>query len=86
MIFPGRAFPFTRCIHICDHLKTASCRAIHATAAKMTVQRITMFKVANEADIPAFAEQYSTLEKSQQKVCLFARDHGTEEAQRLIHR
>lgn len=51
----------------------------------MTVQRITMFKVANEADIPAFTEQYSTLEKNQQKVCLFARDHGTEEAQRLIH-
>ncbi|KAL1588862.1 hypothetical protein WHR41_02447 [Cladosporium halotolerans] len=67
MFLPGRAFPFTRSIHICDHLKAATCRAIHATAAKMTVQRITMFKVANEGDIPAFAEQYSALEKNQQK-------------------
>lgn len=40
-----------------------------STAAKMPVQRITMFKVANEADIPQFLERYQTLAQDQQKVC-----------------
>ena len=34
----------------------------------MTVQRITMFKVANEADIPQFFEKYQTLKQDQKKV------------------
>jgi hypothetical protein len=29
-----------------------------------------MFKVANEADIPQFIEQYQTLAQNQKKVCL----------------
>ncbi|KAM0701971.1 hypothetical protein Q7P35_010881 [Cladosporium inversicolor] len=33
----------------------------------MTVQRITMFKVANEADIPQFFERYQTLNQNQKK-------------------
>ncbi|KAM0693562.1 hypothetical protein Q7P36_006818 [Cladosporium allicinum] len=33
----------------------------------MPVQRITMFKVANEADIPQFLEKYQTLAQDQQK-------------------
>jgi hypothetical protein len=40
-----------------------------STTAKMTVQRITMFKVANEADIPQFLEKYQTLAQDHQKVC-----------------
>jgi hypothetical protein len=40
-----------------------------STVARMPVQRITMFKVANEADIPQFLEKYQTLAKDQQKVC-----------------
>ena len=34
----------------------------------MTVQRITMFKVASEADIPQFFERYQTLKQDQKKV------------------
>jgi hypothetical protein len=40
-----------------------------STVARMPVQRITMFKVANEADIPQFLEKYQTLAQDQQKVC-----------------
>jgi hypothetical protein len=40
-----------------------------STVARMTVQRITMFKVANEADIPQFIEKYQKLAQDQQKVC-----------------
>lgn len=43
-------------------------RKLHATTAKMTVQRITMFKVGNEADIPQFFERYQTLKQDQRKV------------------
>ena len=43
-------------------------RNLHINTAKMTVQRITMFKVANEADIPQFLEQYQTLAQNQKKV------------------
>ena len=39
-----------------------------STAAKMPVQRITMFKVADEADVPQFLEKYQTLALDQQKV------------------
>jgi hypothetical protein len=39
-----------------------------STAAKMPVQRITMFKVADEADVPQFLEKYQTLAQDQQKV------------------
>ena len=43
-------------------------RKLYTTNAKMTVQRITMFKVANEADIPQFFERYQTLNQNQKKV------------------
>lgn len=39
-----------------------------STAAKMPVQRITMFKVADEVDVPQFLEKYQTLAQDQQKV------------------
>jgi len=39
-----------------------------STVAKMPVQRITMFKVADEADVPQFLEKYQTLAQDQQKV------------------
>ena len=43
-------------------------RKLHVTTSKMTVQRITMFKVASEADIPQFFERYQTLKQDQKKV------------------
>ncbi|KAM0716493.1 hypothetical protein Q7P37_007938 [Cladosporium fusiforme] len=46
---------------------TATYRQLHASAINMTVQRITMFKVANEADIPQFLERYQTLAREQNK-------------------
>jgi hypothetical protein len=49
-------------------LPKSAYRKFYVTTAKMTVQRITMFKVANEADIPKFFEKYQTLEKDQKKV------------------
>lgn len=65
------SFPHTRAIPILRapfSRQNIANRHLHATAAKMTVQRITMFKVANEADIPTFFEKYKTLEKEQKKV------------------
>jgi hypothetical protein len=43
-------------------------RKLYGTTARMTVQRITMFKVGNEADIPQFFERYQTLKQDQKKV------------------
>jgi hypothetical protein len=43
-------------------------RKLHVASDKMTVQRITMFKVASEADIPQFFERYQTLKQDQNKV------------------
>ena len=55
------------------HSKTAY-RKLHSATDKMTVQRITMFKVANEADIPQFFERYQTLNQNQKKVHQFQHD------------
>jgi pantothenate kinase len=63
----------TRSIHLQNLPSThpqIAYRNLHVTTAKMTVQRVTMFKVANEADIPQFIEQYHTLAQNQKKVCL----------------
>jgi hypothetical protein len=49
-------------------LPKSAYRKFYVTTAKMTVQRITMFKVANEADIPQFFEKYQTLKQDQKKV------------------
>jgi hypothetical protein len=48
--------------------KNTAYRYLHISTAKMTVQRITMFKVASEGDIPKFLEQYQTLAQNQKKV------------------
>jgi hypothetical protein len=43
-------------------------RKFYVTTARMTVQRITMFKVASEADIHQFFQKYQTLKQDQKKV------------------
>jgi len=71
MSFSPRVFPRTLSIHpqISPFARPYIFhRRLHEDTAKMTVQRITMFKVANEADIPQFFEQYKTLSQNQKKV------------------
>ena len=71
MSLSARAFPRVRSnylqIPFFTHPKSTS-RKLHVASDKMTVQRITMFKVANEADIPQFFEKYQTLKQDQKKV------------------
>lgn len=66
-----RVFLYLRTNHLRKSLLTnpnIAYRKLYATTAKMTVQRITMFKVGNEADIPQFFERYQTLKQDQKKV------------------
>jgi hypothetical protein len=67
----SRVFLYTRSIATWTssflHQNTSN-RYLHTSTARMTVQRITMFKVASEADIPKFLEQYQTLAQNQKKV------------------
>ena len=41
----------------------------------MPIQRITSFKFINEADIPAFLEQYKILSQNNQKVSSLTSPH-----------
>lgn len=71
MSLSSRLVPHTRAISVLKapfSRQNITNRHPYATTAKMTVQRITMFKVANEADIPKFFEKYQALEKEQRKV------------------
>jgi hypothetical protein len=71
MFLSRRVFHHTHSIHFQNPPITrpqAVHRNLHINTAKMTVQRITMFKVAKEADIPQFLEQYQTLAQNQKKV------------------
>lgn len=71
MFLSARALPRVQS----NYLQTASStrpnsayRSLNIATDKMTVQRITIFKVTSEADIPQFFEKYQTLKQDQKKV------------------